>query len=335
METGKRKKKNRKVYIPLFLVIIFVLCTAGYYYGQYLKYETTDDAVVDCNTVALGPKIMGRIARLYVDEGDSVKEGQLVAELDSSDLKAQWIQAQSNISQLVGNVYQIQARLNAETDNNKVIEINAEKAKTDYERATRQKEADVITQEQFENISKSYQTANAQLKAAQTQLKVTQAQIATAQAAVDNGRAQSNVIATQLKNTRLYSPFDGVVAKRWLLPGDIAQAGQTILTLNNDRNHWVSVYIEETKLREIYTGQKALYHLDAFPGITFYGKVFYMGNNTASRFSLIPPNNASGNFTKITQRVQLKVSIDSTSEGNLNDYPLLTGMSAVVKLAKK
>jgi len=335
MESKIKKKKNKKVYIPVVLVIILVLSFGGYYYYQYLKYETTDDAVVDCNNVALGPKIMGRIVKLNADEGDSVKEGQLLVELDSADLIAQQLQAEAGISQLLSNVAQIQARLNAEIDNNKVLEINADKAASDFERATKQKEADVISQEQYENYRKTYLAAKAQIEAAQSQLKVTRAQIASSQAAVENGRAQANVIATQMQHTRVYSPFNGVVAKRWLLTGDIAQPGQTVLTLNNASEKWIAVYIEETKLNNIYLGQNTVFTIDAFSGVTFYGKVFYIGNNTASKFSLIPPTNANGNFTKITQRVQLKVSVDSVSEGNLNDYLILSGMSAVVKLEKK
>ncbi|HLO61130.1 MAG TPA: HlyD family secretion protein [Bacteroidales bacterium] len=335
MEKKSKKKPSGKVYIPLILVVGTVIGFGIYYYQQYLHFEKTDDAVVDCNSVALGPKIMGRISKLYAEEGDSVKAGQLLAEIDSSDLKAQWLQSQSNIAQLLSNVVSTQARLDAETENNKVLQINADKAKTDYDRAVVQKQADIITQEQFENTTKTLKTADAQLEAAAKQLSVTRAQIVSARSAVDNGKAQANVIATQLKNTRVYSPFDGVVAKRWLLPGDVVQPGQSIFTINNSKDRWVSVYIEETKLRNIYRGQPAFFSIDAFPGVEFFGKVNYIGNNTASRFSLIPPSNASGNFTKITQRVQLKVSIDSTSDGSPSQYTLLSGMSAVIKLRKK
>jgi membrane fusion protein, multidrug efflux system len=335
MEKRKTNKRNKKIYIPVILTIGIVLGVAIYYYWQYRKYVSTDDAVVDCNNVALGPKVMGRLIKLYADEGDSVKEGQILFELDSTDLKAQQIQAEVNVAQLLTNVIQAEVKFKAEKENNKVLEINAEKAKNDFDRANEQKEADVITQEQYENFRKAYRIADAQLAAAQAQLKVILAQIQSARAAAETGRAQVNVISTQMKNMRIYSPFNGVVAKRWLLPGDIVQPGQTVLTLNNDKNLWVSVYIEETKLRNIHYNQEAVFTIDALPGITFYGKVFSIGNNTASRFSLIPPSNASGNFTKITQRIQLKISIDSSSKGKTQEYSLLTGMSAVIKLKKE
>lgn len=334
MERKSKNERSKKVYIPLIIVVAIVLGFGGYYYWQYLHYESTDDAVVDGNSVALGSKVMARIAKIYADEGDTVVANQLLIELDSADLQAQINQAEANVSQMQVNIIQAEAKLKAETENIKILEINADKAKVDYDRACKQKEADVITQESFENYKKAYQTTNAQLTAAQAQLKVVKAQVESAIAAVNSGKAQVEVLSTQMRNMHLYSPFNGIIAKRWLLAGDIAQPGQTILTINNSENLWVSVYIEETKLKNIRLGQDAIFNIDAFPGITFYGKVILIGNNTASRFSLIPPSNASGNFTKITQRIQLKLSIEKTSKGNLSEYSLLPGMSCIVKLVK-
>jgi len=159
--------------------------------------------------------------------------------------------------------------------------------------------------------------------------------VGSAEAAVKSASAQIGVIESQLKNTRLYSPTDGIIARRWLLPGDITQAGQSIFTIYNDHKYWVEINLEETKLANIHTGQAAKFTIDAYPGVTFHGKVEYIGSNTASQFSLIPPNNASGNFTKITQRVEIKISIDSVEPGNdLKKYSFLAGMSVVVKIIK-
>jgi len=138
-----------------------------------------------------------------------------------------------------------------------------------------------------------------------------------------------------LGNTKLYAPSDGIIAKRWLLPGDITQPGQSVFTITNNHKLWIIVYLEETNLSQIHINQKARYTIDAFPGAVFTGRVFSIGSNTASQFSLIPPNNASGNFTKVTQRVPLKISIDGIEKGKkLSDYKILSGMSAVVKIIK-
>ena len=143
------------------------------------------------------------------------------------------------------------------------------------------------------------------------------------------------VINTLLKNTKLYAPVSGIIAKRWLLPGDIANLGQSIFTVNNNSKFWVMVFLEETNIEKLHIGQSAKFTLDAFEGVTFTGKIFLLGSTTASQFSLIPPSNASGNFTKVTQRVPIKISIDSTEKGQkLSNFRFMTGMSAVVKIVK-
>jgi membrane fusion protein (multidrug efflux system) len=179
------------------------------------------------------------------------------------------------------------------------------------------------------------ETAKAQLEAAKAQLVVSKTQIKSAETAISSAQAQIGVITTQLNNTRLYAPVDGLVAKRWLLSGDIAQPSQSIYTINNDRRFWVLVYLEETKMETLHIGQKAKFTLDTYPDVVFTGKVFTIGSTTASQFSLIPPNNASGNFTKVTQRVGVKISIDGTEKGDkMSKFKLLTGMSAVIKIIK-
>ena len=130
---------------------------------------------------------------------------------------------------------------------------------------------------------------------------------------------------------------DGVVGKRWVLPGDRIEAGQTAITLNRGTDIWVAVYLEETKFKEIYLGQKAQFTLDAYDKLTFEGRVYYIGDNTASEFALVPPNNASGNFTKVTQRIPLKISIDRVEgdDGQKARVKLVSGMSATVKIEKE
>jgi membrane fusion protein, multidrug efflux system len=333
-ENAVKERKKKKAFIPFFVLFVAVIVFGGIWYTRYLKYVNTDDALVDGDNVALAAKIMGRVAAIYAREGDSVKANQLLVLLDTADIYAQKLQAEAQVNQALANLVQAESKYNADVKNINVFKINADKSKSDFERAQRQRNTDVISQEQFENIAKANQTSNAQLLAAQAMLKVSSAQVNSARAAIENAKAMVNVISTQMQNTRLFSSFDGIIAKRWLEPGDIAQMGQTILTINNNTNLWVSVYIEETKLKYLHIGQEAEFTIDAIPNAVFTGKLFYIGNNTASRFSLIPPSNASGNFTKITQRVQLKVSIDGVNNEKLSHYKLFPGMSAIMKLHK-
>jgi membrane fusion protein, multidrug efflux system len=328
--------KNRlKVYIPLAIIIIIVLAGAWYWYRDYTTYITSDDAHVDADNVSVGSKIMGRISYLYANEGDQVKQGTLLAVLDSTDLLAQRNQSIAIKSQAQSNLSQAEIKYSSDQKSIRVLEINLEKANDDYSRAKNQSAGGVITQEQFDHIKKAYETASAQLDAAKAQLQVSHSMISTAAASVETANAQIKVLEAQLKNTKLYAPADGLIAKRWLMPGDVAQPSQSVFTITLSKNLWIVAYPEETKIAEIHNGQAVKFTLDAFPDVKFSGKVFLVGSSTASVFSLIPANNASGNFTKVTQRIPIRISIESADNNKeISSFNILSGMSAVVKIIK-
>jgi membrane fusion protein (multidrug efflux system) len=250
-------------------------------------------------------------------------------------LLAQKNQTQAVLVQSMSQLEQARAKLDYDKKNIKIFEVSLEKATDDYERAKVQVAGDVITREVFDHLKKAYETARAQLEAANTQLSVSKAQVESANAAIGFANSQINVIETQLLNTKLYAPFEGVIAKRWLLAGDVVQPGQAIFSLNGHNLRWVIVYLEETKVAHIHPNQPANFTIDAFGDRVFQGKVFSVGATTASMFSLIPSNNASGNFTKVTQRIPVKISIMSDNKGSdVSKLAILPGMSVVVKILK-
>jgi len=331
-----KKKTNWKVYIPLVLVIILVLGGGINWYIDYSKYINTDDAHVESDNVSVSSKMMGRISQEFVKEGDSVKQGQLLVVLDSLDLLAQKNQAIAGKLQTETAIQQAEAKYNNDLSNNKVSEILLSKAQEDFDRAKAQLKSDVITQEQFDHIKKVFETSQAQLEASRSQAKVSKAQINSTQSAVASAEAQINVIQSLLNNTKLYAPSEGVIGKRWLMPGDIAQPGQSIFTIVNDHKLWISIFLEENKLENLGVGQPVIFTLDTYSDVVFTGKILTIGSSTAAQYSLIPANNASGNFTKVTQRVQVKISIDGVKEGKkLSDYRILSGLSAVVKIVRQ
>jgi membrane fusion protein, multidrug efflux system len=328
-------KKQLKVYIPLAIVIIGVLIGAWLWYKDYSMYITSDDAHVDADNVSVGSKILGRIATIYAQEGDKVTQGTLLVDLDSTDLLAQRNQTVAMRAQAQANHNQAEIKYNSDQKSLRVLEISLDRATEDLNRAKSQSEGGVITQEQFDHIKKTFETATAQLDAGKSQLLVSKSMIASAVASVETTNAQIKVLDAQLKNTKLYAPADGVLAKRWLLPGDVVQPSQAIFTMTISKNLWVTSYLEETKISDVKTGQKVKFTIDAFPDVKFSGKIFMVGSSTSSVFSLIPANNASGNFTKVTQRIPVKISIESTENNtDLASLNILSGMSAVVKIVK-
>ena len=333
---SESKNSRLRVYIPLTIVVIVVLAGGSYWYRDYSRYISTDDAHVDADNVNISSKIIGRLAAIYASEGDLVKQGALLAEIDSSDLHAQRNQSVAMKAQVLANLSQSKIKFSSDQKSIRVLEINLERATEDLARAKSQSDGGVITAEQYDHIKNVYETSVAQLDAAKAQLLVSGSMISSASAAVETSDAQLKVIDTQLKNAKLYAPADGIVSKRWLLPGDVVQPGQSVFTLTLSKNLWIVAYLEETKISDVHTGQSVKFTIDAFPGIKFNGKVFLIGSATASVFSLIPANNASGNFTKVTQRVPIRISIDSTDDNKeITSLNILSGMSVLVKIIKK
>jgi membrane fusion protein (multidrug efflux system) len=297
--------RNFKIVIPLFILVLGIALVTWQYYINARDFITTDDAYIDGNRVSISAKILGRIDRLLVDESDTVRQGQVLVKLDDSDLRAQERQAQASLA--------------LSRENISLAEVSLARALTDFQRASTQFKEKIIPKEQFDHAQSEYESAKAR------------SSIASAQTLA--AKAQLGIIETQLNNTVITSPMNGVVSKRWALVGDVVQPGQPIFSVYDLKNIWVTANLEETSLAALRSSDKVEITVDSYPNVKFSGKVFQIGSNTASQFSLIPPNNASGNFTKITQRVPVKISIERTAGADPQQrVDLLPGMSVEVKV---
>ncbi|MGB8658758.1 MAG: HlyD family secretion protein [Candidatus Zixiibacteriota bacterium] len=306
-ESGKKVKTYRKkrILIPVLLLALVAIAVAGYWYAYLRGFISTDDAYVDANQVGVSAKILGRINELTADEGDTVRQGELLVRLDDSDLQSQAAQEQQNIA------------LNQE--NVSLATINLRRAETDFRRTSDLFKDSIVSWDQFDLAKKTFDLATAQHKVALAQ--------------VSASKAKLDVVQTQLQNTKITVPMTGVVAKKWVMSGDIVQPGQPIFTIYDLQNTWVTANFEETKLSSIHVNDPVQISVDAHPGIKFDGRVTLIGAVTASQFSLIPPDNASGNFTKVTQRVPVKISIERRiASGERDPVALLPGMSVEVRI---
>jgi membrane fusion protein (multidrug efflux system) len=332
---GKKKGSKIRAYIALALVITALVVFGWKWYKDYNSYYSTDDAYIDADRVAVSSKILGRITTVNADEGDSVKMGELLVNIDSSDLFSQKLQAKAAFDQASSSVDQAKARYELDQKSEAVQEINVARAKEDYDRANSQYEGKVISKEQFDHAKKTYESSKAMMDAAKAQVEVSKSQISFAESTTKTAEAQISILETSLRNTRIYAPANGRIAKRWLLPGDVVQPGQPVFTISRDSIFYVMAYFEETKVAGIINGKKAEFTVDAYPDMKFSGKVINVGSNTAAQFSLIPPNNASGNFTKVTQRIPVKISIDNlNTNADKRTIHFVGGMSVLVKIIK-
>jgi len=299
--------KRKRVIIPILVVLTIVAVAGLYFYMNMQDYVSTDDAYVDANSVAISTKMLGRITYLGTDEGDTVNAGQVLVRLDDSDLRAQEASAKAGLALAQESL--------------PLDQVNINRAQDDFNRAEVQYKGGITTKEQYDHAQKA-------LEAVQAQYNIDLSKISTA-------KAQIGVIESQLANTVIVAPMNGVVAKRWVLAGDVVQPGQPIFTIYDLQNIWVAANLEETKLGHIHLNDPVEIDVDTYPGVKFYGKVFEIGTYTASEFSLIPPNNASGNFTKVTQRVPIKISIEDAPAQDGSKPVLRPGMSVEVSVRIK
>ncbi len=295
-------RNNFRIIVTLSLIVAVIVFIFWLYLINKRDFVSTDDAYIDANRVSVSAKLLGRISALMVDEGDSVLAGQILVKLDDSDLRAQAAQAHASVKLAQENII--------------LAKVNLKRAKEDYERAKIQFRDGVIPKEQFDHVQSDY-------KAAMARIGISMAQAQTS-------AAQVGIVETQLNNTTLASPMDGVVSKRWVMAGDIIQPGQAIFSIYDLKNVWVTANLEETRINALHEGNSVAIKIDSHPHQEFTGKIIRIGSSTAAQFSLLPPNNASGNFTKITQRVPITISINRPA-GSV-PVRLLPGMSVNIKV---
>jgi len=293
---------NPRVMAPVVVILLLAAGAALYWLIGMRNFVNTDDAYVDANRVAVSSKLLGRVEKLSVDEGENVKAGQVLVQLDDSDLKALREQAQANLQLAKTNVT--------------LAQVQMDKADQDLKRVEMQFRQSATSAENYDHARMDSAAAHARF--------------ATANAQVAMAQAQLNVADTTLKNTTIFAPMDGVVAKRWVLAGDVVQPGQPVFTIYDINNIWVTANLEETNMAEVRLNNPVEIEVDTYAGRHFAGKVFELGTFTAGQFSLIPPNNASGNFTKVTQRVPVKISVAAAEKKD--DVHLLPGMSVEVRI---
>jgi membrane fusion protein (multidrug efflux system) len=299
METSSSKR----IVIPILVLLVLGALGTWYWNANIRGFITTDDAIIDGYQSTISPKILGKISNLAVKESDKVKTGQLLVQLDDSDLRAQEKQSKAALASAGQNV--------------NLAKVNLDKAQDDFIRADSQYKDNFLSKQDYDHSKNA-------LDAAKAQYSIALAQVTTSQ-------SQLGVIETQLQNTLIVAPINGVISKRWVMTGDVIQPGQPIFSIFDVQGVWITANFEETKLADLHVNEPVEITVDAYPNYSFKGHISEVGSSTASQFSLIPPNNASGNFTKVTQRVPIKIVIESHPAST----PLLPGMSVEVKVKVK
>src|SRR5271169_6214608 len=309
--------------VILLAVGALILAAATYWYISNAGYETTDDAAVEAHVVEVSPKISAHVKSVHFDDNYQVKRGDLLLELDPRDYEVSLASAVANLasaqskqteSEAQQNV--VQAGLGQAKADLASAQATGDNAESDFHRNEQLYKTHVIDRREYDASAAQAKTAAAALESAakkvtsqEAQVRLVSAQYVTASAEEKQAETQVQQAELQLSYTRIFAPFDGRVTKKSVEPGNYVQPGQTLFSLVPPEV-WVVANFKETQLRRMRVGQPVSVRADAVPGRDFRAHVESVQVGTGSRFTLLPPENATGNFVKVVQRVPIKIVFD-------------------------
>jgi membrane fusion protein (multidrug efflux system) len=345
------KKRSRKFIFPILGIIAVLAIIWGVRAWNYSRsHESTDDAQVDGHVVPVIAKVGGYVQAVHVIENQHVAGGQVVVQLDSAELHVRLEQAQADLAAARaavggrGLTGQAQSQVNTATSRSAAMqaEINAARAKqeqtaSDLQRMRQLAAQHIVSQQQLDAAQASAAAANAELEAAQRQaaaagssvsaaqagVRLAAAKLQAAQAAVDNA-------ALQLSYATITAPASGNVSKKNVEVGQLVQPGQPLMAIVADTGVWVTANLKETQMGSVRVGEPVEFSVDAYDDAVAEGVVQSISPATGARFALLPPDNATGNFTKVVQRIPVRIRV---TKGLGDGRPLRPGMSVTVHVA--
>ncbi len=331
-------------------LVLLVLGARALWYAR--THVSTDDAQVDGHITPVLARIGGFVEQVRVQDNQWVKGGDTLVVLDDRDYRAKLAQtdadlaaliatvgSRSQVGQAVAQLDQARAAAAAATAAVAQAEANAEKANSDLTRYRVLAARNIVSQQQLDAAEAAARAANAQLDAAQKNASAAGEQVTAANAALTGAgarvaaaRAVRDQAALQLSYTVITAPVSGVVSKKSVEPGQLVQPGQPLMSVVPLEDVWVVANLKETQIENVVPGAPAEIRADAYPGRVFQGSVESISPATGARFSLLPPDNATGNFTKIVQRIPVRVRLDDPPDSL---HLLRPGMSVDVTIRTK
>ena len=334
---------------PLFWVILIVvvgaLVISGVLYWLHARqFESTDDAFVDTHIVRLAPQVAGTLVQVADIDNRHVEAGRLLAVIKASGRDAQVAEAQANESQARAQYAQAQAQVTAAEAQRQQAAAQARvpmaaaiKAQQDlarYEALLRLDPNAVAGQQLDQARATARQTAadaaaaREQIDTATAQISVARKQVGAAKSVIDARRAQVEQANVTIGDLRLTAPVAGQVVNRSVNVGSYVAPGTQLMAIVPDKM-WVTANFKETQLTLMKIGQPVDIHVDAYPGVDFKGHVDSIQRGAGQAFALLPPQNATGNYVKVVQRVPVRIVFDAKNGPDPKRYPIGPGMSVV------
>ncbi|MFV5688107.1 HlyD family secretion protein [Flavobacterium sp. ZT3R25] len=338
----EKKKTNTK-----FIIILVALVVLGGTYGTYkymhsLSHEETDDAQIEKNMNPIIPKVSGYVDKVYIKDNDFVKKGDTLFTIDKRDYQLKIDEASAALLAAEGNFEVSKADIGSALANISVSDANVQSAggnietakirlgriTSDYNRYENLYKNHSITKQQYEQALAAKQEAESQIRILQQQekassyqksvivakSKVSGKQTEVAAANIKRAEAMLEAAKLNLSYTAVTAAIDGQVSKIDIQPGQLVQPGQSLFYIINNSNAWIIANFKETQLNKMIIGQKVTIKVDAYPDYDFEGTLTSFSPATGSRFSILPPDNATGNFVKTIQRLPVKINLNASND---------------------
>jgi membrane fusion protein (multidrug efflux system) len=330
-----QRRQRRWLLRGLFGVIVFAGAGwAAYYVLVGRWYESTDDAYVSGNVVQITPQVPGTVVGIGADDNDYVKKGQTLVKLDRSDADVALAKAEAALAQTVRNVRGMYSTVHRAEAEVALRQAAVEQARADYRRRKGLAAIKAISAEELAHAFDALTSAESSLAAARAQQATASAMVAGTRIAThpDVQAAAAAVRAAWLDDQRmtLVAPVAGYVATRTVQVGQRVQPGTPLMAVVPLDEVWVDANFKETQLEQMRIGQRVASTSDLYGGsVTYRGRVTGLGIGTGSAFSLLPAQNATGNWIKIVQRLPVRIALDSKE---LSAHPLRIGLSMHVEV---
>ena len=312
------KPPSKKTLIIAGIVLVILLIGALLYYLHARNFVSTDDAYTTGHVHEISARVAGTVETLNVDDNQMVKAGQTLAVLDQREFQVALQRVRAQAEQARAQVVQRRAAVDR-------AQADLEKAQSDYERTTGlfQKDLKAVSKAEVDSVTAARQNANGALAAAKADLTTADAGVMSTETAIKDADLQ-------LSYTTVTAPTDGLVAKRTVETGKRVQPGQALMAIV-ERDVWILANLKETQLAKVRLGQHVEVEVDAVPKRKFGAHVDSFQPGTGSSFALLPPDNATGNFTKIVQRVPVKIVFDEHALDGFEDR-VVPGLSVIPKI---
>ena len=339
---------KRRIVLPILGVLILLAGIWAYRQWSYGRaHESTDNAAVDGHLIPVLAKVSGYVQAVTVEENDHVGADSVLVRIDPSEYRVRLSQAEADLAAARasaggnGSAGQAEAAVQSASSQQaafgaqiEAARANLTKANADLARMRELAAKQIVSKQQLDAAQAAADAAQATLVALQRQESAAGASVTNAQAGVRLAEARLQAAqaarenaALQLAYTQVRAPAPGMVSRKQVEPGQLVQAGQPLMTVVADTGTWITANFKETQLADLRVGQPVEIEVDAYEGAMAHGRVESVSAATGSKFALLPPDNATGNFTKVVQRVPVRIVV---TDGLGRDRPLRPGMSVVV-----